>query len=78
MKISRNIACLAVLAIGLTAVLAYRHNTFDTARVQAYCADMAKISINYDLEKVLPGSRAEFSKSCVAAAIRTAQFRAGR
>jgi len=48
------------------------------ARTQAYCADMAKISINEELEKLLPGSRAEFSSSCVAAAIRTAQFRAGQ
>ena len=47
-------------------------------RLAAYCLDMAKISINDDLEKLLPGSRSEFSKACVAAAIRTARFRAGQ
>jgi hypothetical protein len=48
------------------------------ARLQSYCADMARITINDDLEKVLPGARAEATSACVAAAVRTAQYRNGQ
>lgn len=50
----------------------------EMARLQSYCTDMARIAINDDLEKVLPGVRAESAASCVAAAVRTAQYRNGQ
>jgi len=48
----------------------------EIAKPQSYCADMAR-AINDDFEKLLAGVRAETAASCVASAVRTAQYRNG-
>jgi hypothetical protein len=41
----------------------------------SYCRDMSQISITQDLETLAPGSRQQFTDSCIAAAIRTWRLR---